>query len=179
MSAVLKRLSVLHKNPVYCGWNESIRKYNPLICPTRCWRMVAEQSWNSVQVRGAFADLWRNELALIILSSFDIWKCFSPLKRVVVFTSLDFVYVAVAPVGVGDGPQPAAAFWPSSGPFTWNLSIWQSCPRIPSTPRRCSIEINAPSVLSTILQIYCRRPGVFKLRFIAFWLISRHSAFGL
>lgn len=41
----------------------------------------------------------------------------------VIFTCLDVVHVAVAPVGAGDGPQLEAAFWPSLGPSTWNLSI--------------------------------------------------------
>lgn len=41
----------------------------------------------------------------------------------VILTCLDVVHVIVAPVGAGDGPQLEAAFWPSSGPSTWNLSI--------------------------------------------------------
>lgn len=81
----------------------------------------------------------------------------------VIFTCLDVVHVIVAPAGAGDGRQLEAAFWPSSGPSTWNLSIWQSCPGIPFTLRRCSIEIDAPSVLSTILWIHCHPIAVFTL----------------
>lgn len=52
-------------------------------------------------------------------------RCFRTFltSKEVIFTCLDAVHVAVAPVGAGDGPQLEAVFWPSSGPSTWNLSI--------------------------------------------------------
>lgn len=58
-----------------------------------------------------------------------------------ILTRVDVVSAAVAPVGAGAGPQPGAAFWLNSGPFTLNLFIWRSSPGILSTQRRCDIEI--------------------------------------
>lgn len=65
MSAGLKRLSVLHKNSVYWGLNESIWKYNPLICPQRwggCWQNSPE-----IESRSEEALLICGEMSLLLL----------------------------------------------------------------------------------------------------------------
>lgn len=79
-----------------------------------------------------------------------------------ILTCVDVVSVAVAPVGAGAGPQPGAAFWLSSGPFTLNLSTWRSSPGIPSTQRRCDIEIALPVLYHCT--IYCYPTEVLKKR---------------
>lgn len=65
MSAGLKRLSVLHKNSMNWGWNESIRKYNPLICPRSwggCWQNSPE-----IESRSEEASLICGETSLCLL----------------------------------------------------------------------------------------------------------------
>lgn len=64
-----------------------------------------------------------------------------PWQQPVILISVSVVYIAVAPVGVGAGPQPGAPSWPSLGPCIWSSCIWRSSPGTLSTKRRWNFTL--------------------------------------
>lgn len=86
--------------------------------------------------------MWRPRLASVnlrgefLMGGLHFKGCKRGKQQPAILICVGVAYIAVAPVGVGAGPQPGAPSWPSLGPSILSSCIWRSSPGTPSTKKR-------------------------------------------